>query len=82
MDPKADCNNEQEGPDAVTQTMPSQLMAASGAEPIAMEYEAWRVLLLRSVCVARQFRRRFGHPPGAHGGWIRSDTAGCVSSLL
>ena len=48
MDPNADCNNEQEGPDAVTRTMPSQLMTASGAGLVAMEYEAWRVLL-RSV---------------------------------
>jgi hypothetical protein len=37
MDPKSDCNNEQEGPDCVTQTMPRPLMTASGAEPVAME---------------------------------------------
>jgi AraC family transcriptional regulator, positive regulator of tynA and feaB len=67
MDPDADWNNEQAATGGVAQTMPSQLMTARGAEPVAMEYEAWRVLL-RSVCGRYSPE---GVEPDAFAGWVR-----------
>jgi AraC-like DNA-binding protein len=67
MDPNADCNSEQAAPDGVAQTMSSQLMTARGAEPGAMKYEAWRVLL-RAVCGRYSPE---GVEPDAFAGWFR-----------
>jgi AraC family transcriptional activator of tynA and feaB len=67
MDPSADCNTGQEAPDGVAQTMPSQLMTARGAEPVPMEYEAWRGLLC-SVCGLHSPE---GVEPDAFAGWLR-----------
>src|SRR6202030_4511067 len=60
-------NNEQAATVAVAQAMPSRLMTARGAEPVAMEYEAWQVLL-RSVCGRYSPE---GVEPDAFAGWVR-----------
>jgi hypothetical protein len=72
MDPNADCNNEQEGPGGVTETMPSQWNASVATPGLAGHASAHQADRLRERIndyshFARQFRRRFGHPPGAHG---------------
>jgi AraC family transcriptional activator of tynA and feaB len=76
LDPRTDCSNEQEDSDAATQTKPSQLVTASGAEPVAMEYEAWRVSL-RSVCGRYSLE---GVDPNAFAGWVHPiDILGCTA---
>jgi AraC family transcriptional regulator, positive regulator of tynA and feaB len=49
MNPNVDCNCKQEAHDSDTATMSSPSTAVHAAEPKAMEYEAWRVLL-QSAC--------------------------------